>query len=449
MNYKQLRNCIFTLAILVSVSPHGWATGFSTFSAPQNMGATINSASNDENPVLAPGGLSLYFSSDRPGGLGGRDIYVSQRATLSSPWGTPAPVTILNSTSNEVPGTISPNGLEMILNSARTGGIGGADLYLSTRTDPNNDFGWTTPVNLGAVVNSTMADQNANFFLNPADGAVTVFFTSDRSSGTANVKDVYQTTRNGDGSFNPPSLVSELNTVGDEARTSISRNGLELFLSSTRLAPATTNQSMFVATRASVTSPWNTPVPVGVLNDGGVAPQPGLSPDNSVLFFVSNRTGTLGSGDLYSSVRVSVNRSSTADFDGDGRTDVSVFRPSDGTWYVLQSGSNTFRAQQFGLNEDKIVPGDYDGDGRIDLAVFRPSDRNWYIQRSSDNAVSITNWGLSTDKPVPGDYDGDGKADIAVFRDGVWYIIQSSNGAFNYQYWGLSSDIPVAAANVQ
>ncbi len=425
-------------------------SSFSIFSAPQNMGATINSADPEQNAALSQNGLSFYFSSNRSGGQGGNDIYVSQRPTLSSAWGAAQNLAILNTSSGESAMSFSRDGRTMFLQSSRPGGLGGLDIYLSTRTDPNNDFGWTAPVHLGAVINSTLADLGANYFEDPATGAGSLIFCSDRNGTPGIGFDVYQSTRNADSTFNPPTPINELNSVGAELRTAIRRDGLEIFIAASRLGGMVPGLfDIWVSTRASTTSLWNPPVLAPGLNTLEDDSQPALSPDGSILYFQSNRAGGFGSSDLYSAVRVSINRSSTADFDGDGRTDVSVFRPSDGTWYVMQSGTNTFRAQPFGSSGDKIVPGDYDGDGRIDLGVFRPSDGNWFVRRSSDNTVSITNWGLGSDKPVPGDYDGDGRTDIAVFRDGVWYIIQSSNGAANYQYFGLGTDIPIAGTNIQ
>lgn len=459
MSYKKLlTGWVLTVTILfcglpnvpaqskvTTVAAPNAATGFSTFSVPQNMGATINSAVIDEHPVIAPRGLSFYFASDRTGGLGGRDIYVSQRSTLSSAWGAASLVTILNTSSNEVPGSISPDGREMFMNSNRPGGSG-VDLYLSTRTDPNNDFGWTTPVNLGAVINSTFGDQNANYFADPATGAGTLFFSSDRSSGTANVKDFYQSTRNADGTFNPPSLVNELNSTADEARTAISRDGLEIFFSSNRLTPATNTQAMFVSTRVSISAPWNPPVPVGSINTGGIAPQPALSSDGTVLYFISTRTGGFGTNDVYSATRLSVNRTPTSDFDGDGQTDLTVFRPSNGTWYTLGS-TNVFRAVQWGQAGDVPIAGDFDGDGRNDFTVYRGGI--WYTLRTSDGATSVTHWGLQSDKPVPGDYDGDGRTDFGVYRDDTWYALLSSNGHWLVRQFGVSGDIPIGAAGLQ
>ena len=429
----------------LTVAPPVAPTGFSTFSMPQNLGATVNSTDSEQLPTPAPSGLSLYFRSNRAGGQGGNDIWVSQRTTLSSAWGAPQNMgTILNTSGDDGVTGFSPDGREMFLQSTRPGGQGGQDIYLSTRTDPNNDFGWTAPVNLGAVINAASFDAGGIYFIDPTTGTGSLLFYSDRN-GTPLVNfNIYQSTRNADGTFNAPVLVNELNSPAAQIRPSISRDGLEIFISTNRRGPANVF-AIHVSTRASTSAPWNPPVYLAGINTAGSTSHPSLSPDGSILYFTSNRPGGSGLADLYSAVRVSVNRSSTADFDGDGRTDLSVFRPSDGTWYVMESGSNTFRAQQFGTNGDKIVPGDYDGDGRTDFAVFRPSDSNWYILRSSDNVFLAVNWGLNTDKLVPGDYDGDGRTDIAVYRNGTWYILQSSNGIPSYSIFGLSTDIPVAA----
>jgi hypothetical protein len=112
------------------------------------------------------------------------------------------------------------------------------------------------------------------------------------------------------------------------------------------------------------------------------------------------------------------------DYDGDGKADISIFRPSNGQWWYQQSQDNTVRASQFGALNDKPVPADYDGDGKTDFAVFRASTGEWFILRSSNSTFFSVPFGISTDTPAPGDFDGDGKADFAVFRgsEGVWYI---------------------------
>jgi glucose/arabinose dehydrogenase len=141
------------------------------------------------------------------------------------------------------------------------------------------------------------------------------------------------------------------------------------------------------------------------------------------------------------------------DYDGDGRDDLALYRRSMGmcTWYVLQSSTNymTYLATQWGLSTDVPVPGDYDGDGKADLGVYRPSTGFWYILQSSTNYTSYVaiQWGLSTDVTVPGDYDGDGKVDLGLYRPstGIWYVKLSSTGYTTYiaQPWGLSTDTPV------
>lgn len=133
------------------------------------------------------------------------------------------------------------------------------------------------------------------------------------------------------------------------------------------------------------------------------------------------------------------------DYNGDGIVEQAIYRPSTGTWW-FKNPTGPLTAVQFGLAEDIPVPADYDADGRTDIAVWRPSTAVWYIYQST-LGLKIVKWGLSTDKPVTGDFEGDGKADIAVWRpsDGVWYVLQSSSSIPLYARWGMAGDKPVTA----
>ena len=158
-------------------------------------------------------------------------------------------------------------------------------------------------------------------------------------------------------------------------------------------------------------------------------------------------------GDLPAAERPSVSAVTPADFDGDHRADLTVFRPGSGTWFTRLSTTDfsTFTELQWGLVGDLDVPGDYDGDRRADVAVFRPATAVWYL-RFSGSGFSTSysaQWGLPTDIPVPADYDGDGRTDLAVFRpsSGEWYVRYSSTdyATFGVGQRGASGDIPVPA----
>jgi hypothetical protein len=145
-----------------------------------------------------------------------------------------------------------------------------------------------------------------------------------------------------------------------------------------------------------------------------------------------------------------------ADFDGDDKADIAVWRPApanEAAFYILQSSNSTVRIEQFGQTGDNIIPvGDWDGDGKADVAVYRDSaigSQSYFYYRGTLNNpagnVAYIPWGTSGDKAVRGDFDGDGKFDAAVFRNGVWYIRQSSNGQMKTDSWGLSTDKFVTA----
>ncbi|MCU1290092.1 MAG: repeat-containing protein [Acidobacteria bacterium] len=147
------------------------------------------------------------------------------------------------------------------------------------------------------------------------------------------------------------------------------------------------------------------------------------------------------------------------DYNNDGKSDVAVLVHNEDepagnyfkVWYSPVSPQYTF--QDFGLylDVDYPIPGDFDGDGKTDFSGSKNSNgqRIWRILQSSDGKLKEFAFGLSDDYPVPGDYDGDGKTDIAVFRrsNSTWYILRSSDGALDFKFFGFSTDIPLTLPN--
>lgn len=163
-------------------------------------------------------------------------------------------------------------------------------------------------------------------------------------------------------------------------------------------------------------------------------------PDTGVWYIQKSN----GSGYIILQFGIGTDIMTPGDYDGDGKTDQAVFRPSDGTWHLLTK-AGFYTARAFGTSGDIPAPADFNGDGKTELAVFRPSTGVWYIANSdSMGTYTIAQFGLDGDKPVVGDYDGDGKADIAVWRPstGVWYASRSSDGGLTAAAFGIATDRP-------
>ena len=277
------------------------AKKYSEWDDPINLGPVLNSPSDDNHPAVSKDGLSLFFHSNRPGGFGGEDIYVSQRLSLDATWGQPVNLgPNVNTSSNDRVPAFSANGRWMFFGSTRPGGQGGLDLWASRRTDKKDDFSWQPPINLGPVINSPSDDDGATLFEDEG-GTTTLYFASNRPGGPGDF-DIYSSQQKEDGSFETASLVVELTSPQRDTRTAIRSDGLEILITSNR--PGSQGLDLWVSTRKNSRKEWTTPVRLEITvnspaNDGA----PTLSSNGRTMYFYSNRPGGSGGNDLYMTTR--------------------------------------------------------------------------------------------------------------------------------------------------
>jgi len=302
MNRSKLRITGFIGAVVLvsAFTASARAQNYSEWSTPINLGPNVNSSAMDRAPAISKDGLSLYFASNRLGGYGGEDIYVSQRETRDDEWGLALNLgPIINTTSNEMVPAFSRDGHLMFFASNRPGGLG-VDIWVSRREHTHDDFAWQPAENLGAGVNSFSLDEGPSYFENDEVGVPQLYFSSSRlSDGRGSI---FVSEQAADGSFGPAVLVLELSGLGNTRRPSIRHDGLEIFFGSER--PGIPNsQDLWVATRETVFDAWSAPVNLGSpLNSELVDVQPYISSDRETLFFASNRPSG-GPTDLYVSTR--------------------------------------------------------------------------------------------------------------------------------------------------
>ena len=282
--------------LLVATTRPSAAPKYSEWGAPSNLGAVVNSIWQDFGPAVSKDGLSLYFTSDRPGGSG-FDIWVSHRVTKDASWSPPANVgPIINTDASESVPALTRDDHWLLFN-RNPSGFGQIDIWASWREHTDDDFGWTTPINLGAGVNTAFVDGNPSFFENDGGYAPELYFSSNRF-GLGQFADIFVSQLQPNGVFGPARLVPELSSPAPENRPSIRFDGLEIFFHSSR--PGSAGNDLWVSTRNSVFDAWSAPENMGPpLNTSSADQQPYIDADRETLYFVSDRPGGLGALDLY------------------------------------------------------------------------------------------------------------------------------------------------------
>jgi len=282
-----------------------WSPAVSMEVSTPGADPEFNTASLDGCPFIAPDGRQFFMASNRPGGLGGIDIWVSTRDQASDPWGAPVNVSAVNSADDDFCPTMSRDGKTLYFVSRRQAGIqgtdwcGGSDIYVARA---RNDQGFEAPENLGCTVNST-ADEFSPFpLLEPGNGPVLYFSSTRPGLGTGG--DLYESASHG-GVFGPAELVPNVNSTVDDGQPNLRHDGLEIFFFSSRaVAGAQGGNDIYVATRASLADSWSTPSNLGSnVNSAASETRPSLSWDALTLYFGSTRAGGDGGSDIYLTTR--------------------------------------------------------------------------------------------------------------------------------------------------
>lgn len=281
----------------------GWSPAMDIEAALPGAHENFNTPALEGCPFISRDGKSFYIASDRDGGEGGIDIWVSTRAHVNDPWGEPVNVgPPVNSVANDFCPTIARDGHTFYFVSTRevtevTKCRGGGDIYV---TRLRNGKGFEEPTHLGCPVNSP--DNEFSPFPMPQSTTGPVLYFSRLDAG-----DIYMAESHG-GAFGTPQVVAELSSPAVDGHPNVRRDGLELFFFSSRgdLPGAQGGNDIHSATRASTSDPWSTPVNLGsAVNSAASETRPSLSWDGTRLYVGSSREG---SSDIYVSTREAVVR---------------------------------------------------------------------------------------------------------------------------------------------
>jgi len=282
--------------------PSFMTSAWSEWSTPVNLGPPINTSFAENHPFLSKDGLSLYLTSDRTGTMGSQDLWVARRACEDCAWETPVNLgPVINTASLDAGSDLSNDGHSLYFFSNRPGGVGGNDVYVSHRDNTQDDLGWETPQLLGTDVN-TLADENAPTF-HPNQ----LYFT--RGNPALQQQDLYVVPIKHDGEIGGPAVaLSDLNhPAANDAAPVVRTDGKEIFFQRGFPAGGFGFADLWVSTRQSANGQWSTPVNVGApINTSGFEQQAALSYDGSTLLWASTRTGGAGGFDIWMSTRAPI-----------------------------------------------------------------------------------------------------------------------------------------------
>ncbi|MHC4439235.1 MAG: LamG-like jellyroll fold domain-containing protein [Planctomycetota bacterium] len=290
------------------------------FGEPQNMGQVINSSSSDYGACVSTDGLELYFCSERPGGFGAGDIWISIRKTVNDPWDQPTNLgSTVNSPYSDSYPSLSSDGLTLYFSdvysgSPRSGGLGGGDIWITTR--PSLNAPWVTPGNLGAPINSSSLDMSPSI---SKDG-LTLIFTSNNRAGGHGSWDLWMSTRVSEQDpWSPPiNLGSSVNSGDWDGECSLSGDGLVVFFGSGRVGIAGAID-LWMSARKTLADQWSTTINLGpVINSSSNDGTARVSSNMKTLYFCSNRPDNYGSYDLFEAPIIPV-----VDLNGDGIVDAA------------------------------------------------------------------------------------------------------------------------------
>lgn len=278
-----------------------WSTGQKIDTIAGNS-SEVNTPALDGCPIQSPDGLSLYIASNRPGGLGGLDIWVARRTSATSAWGAPEnPGEPVNSAADDFcPTPVGRGGLFFVSREALPGSCGQGDIYFTSRNPAGQ---WREPQRLACAPNgpNTPLDEQGPAFVELGKKHLLFFSTSSVTPAVAG--DIYVSARKKGKPFGPAIPVGALNdATANDIQPNVRRDGLEVVFSSNRAGGAGT-QDIWAATRPSVKDPWSAPVNLGAaINTAAGESRPSLSADGRQLLF-GRAPGPEGSSDIYVSTR--------------------------------------------------------------------------------------------------------------------------------------------------